>query len=75
VTKAIVALEHALQAKDAVEKKIGFLIPLPAHDLTFMRLRNTASQAYLALDVAVRNGWMMKKTFDTEFARARAAVE
>jgi hypothetical protein len=67
-------IEAELQAKDAIERKVGGGIPLPGHDFRLLgRLAHNNSEAIRLLTDAVRLGWLSERDLNEEIKQAREA--
>jgi hypothetical protein len=72
IAKALIALEHAFQARDTLVKEIkpGRLMEGDGWVLAG-RLANSGSQSYRFLQTAAECGWIKPEEFATEVRRAR----
>jgi len=65
------SLERALQAKDAVERKIGRLVPLPGEHFQLLgRLGRNETVAGRMMAEAVKAGWISKREWEEETTRS-----
>jgi hypothetical protein len=72
IVGALLALEHAQQARDRLIAKIRPLSPLPGSNLALAgRLGLAGSIAYRALQQCVANGWLSQSEFRKEIENAR----
>jgi len=72
VALAVIHLDHALGARDALLNEIRMGTPLAAEGWSLGgRLRNTASQSYRFLETAARENWITEAEFTREIKNAQ----
>lgn len=73
VALCLIALERALQARDAIAGEIKSMSPLAGEGWPFCgRLSNSGSQTYRFLQTATTEGWLSMGEFVEELENARA---